>query len=158
MLTDLRILQTFKIDSSVTNISMLDKLSVRDFTPQTAKKGKQITERKKELRDEFLRQNKNLENVKEKCKSKKLSINVSFYLNNNTPDKSSFKKDLDNLLKILLDVLPEHMDDKIKEPGLGIIAENKDDEIFEIKCHKKFVDSKSEEGIDVEIYEYEMEN
>lgn len=133
---------------------MLEKISIRGFTPQTAKKGKQISQRKKELRDEFLYQNKNLENVKKTCKGKCLSINVSFYLNDNTPDKSSYKKDLDNLLKILLDVLPEHMDDETKEKGLGIIEENKDDLIFEIKCHKEFVHNKSEEGIDIEISEW----
>lgn len=133
---------------------MLGKISIRGFTPQTAKKGKQITERKQELRNEFLTQNRNLQNIKESCKGKKLSLDVSFYLNDNTPDKSSFKKDLDNLLKILLDVLPEYMDDGKKEMGLGIIQENKDDLIFEIKCHKEFVDGKSNEGIDVEISEF----
>ena len=126
---------------------MLGKLSIRDFTPQTAKKGKQITQRKKDLRDEFIRQNKDLKVTKENCKGKELSLKVTFYLNNNTPDKSSYKKDLDNLLKILLDVFPEFMDDKRKEPGLGIIEENKDELISEIKCYKDFVKSKSDEGI-----------
>lgn len=134
---------------------MLGKLSVRGFTPKTAKKGKQITQRKKELRNEFLKQNdERLENIKKICLGKDLSINVTFYLNDNTADTSSYKKDLDNMLKILLDVLPEHMDDNKKEHGLGIIEGNKDEKIFDIKCHKEFVDDTSKEGIDVEISEF----
>ena len=56
---------------------MLGKLSIRDFTPQTAKKGKQITQRKKDLRDEFIRQNKDLKVTKENCKGKELSLKVT---------------------------------------------------------------------------------
>lgn len=135
-------------------MTKLGKILIRGFTPKTAKKGKLITKRKKDLRDEFILQNVNLEDIKEVCKSKNLSLNVTFYLNDNTADTSSYKKDLDNLLKILLDVMPEHMDDKRKESGLGIIEGNKDEKIFDIKCHKEFVDSKSKEGIDVEIFEW----
>ena len=133
----------------------LGKISVRKFKPKTAKKGKEITERKKKLQEAFVEQNKNrLPELQEKCKGKQLSLDVTFYLNENTPDKSSYKKDLDNLLKILLDVIKEEMDDDKKKIGLGLVVKNKDEEVFEIICHKEFVSSDDDEGIDLIVSEW----
>ena len=133
---------------------MLGKISVRKFTPKTVKKGKETTIRKKELQEAFVKQNKNLRELQDKCQGKKLSINVTFYLNQNTPDKSSYKKDLDNLLKILMDVIKEEMDDNEKKIGLGLVVKNKDEEIFEIICHKEFVSNEDDEGIDLVVSEW----
>jgi Holliday junction resolvase RusA-like endonuclease len=135
---------------------MLGKISVRKFKPKTVKKGKETTKRKKDLQEAFVKQNPNLGELQEKCKNKRLSINVTFYLNENTPDKSSFKKDLDNLLKILMDVIKEEMDDSEKKAGLGLVIKNKDEEIFEIICRKKLVSSEDEEGIDLELSEWNI--
>lgn len=134
--------------------TILGKISVRKFTPKTVKKGKETTIRKKELQEAFVKQNKNLRELQDKCQGKKLSINVTFYLNQNTPDKSSFKKDLDNLLKILMDVIKEEMDDYEKKIGLGLVVKNKDEEIFEIICHKEFVSNEDDEGIDLVVSEW----
>ena len=133
---------------------MLGKISVRGFTPKTVKKGKETTIRKEDLYEAFVEQNKNLGELQDKCRGKKLSLNVTFYLNKNTPNKTSYKKDLDNLLKILMDVIKEEMDDDKKKAGLGLVIENKDEEIFEINCHKEFVSSKDDEGIDLVVSEY----
>ena len=132
---------------------MLGKISVRGFTPQTVKSGG-TTIRKEALQEAFEKQNPNLNKLQDKCRGKKLSLNVTFYLNKNTPDKTSYKKDLDNLLKILMDVIKEEMDDAKKKAGLGLVIENKDEEIFEINCHKEFVSSKDDEGIDLVVSEY----
>lgn len=132
----------------------LGKISVRKFKPKTAKKGKETTIRKKALKDAFVKQNDNLSELQEKCREKKLSINVTFYLNETTPDKTSYKKDLDNLLKILMDVIKEEMDDNEKKIGLGLVVKNKDEEIFEITCQKKLVQNEDEEGIDLIISEW----
>ena len=133
----------------------LGKLSIRKFTPKTAKKGKQTTFRKKELQEAFVDQNKrDLAELQEICKGKKLSLDVTFYLNENTPDKSSYKKDLDNLLKILMDVIKEEMDDDEKKIGLGLVIKNKDEEVYEIVCRKKFVSSEEAEGIDLIVSEW----
>ncbi len=137
-------------------MSILGKLSIRKFTPKTVKKGKETTRRKKDLQEAFVEQNHNLFELQEKCQGKQLSINVTFYLNENTPDKSSFKKDLDNLLKILMDVIKEEMDDSEKKIGLGLVIKNKDEEIFEIVCHKEFVSNKDDEGIDLVVSEWAM--
>lgn len=134
---------------------MLGKISVRKFKPKTAKKGKETTKRKRDLREAFVEQNRStLPELQEKCKGKKLSLNVTFYLNENTADKSSYKKDLDNLLKILMDVIKEEMDDDEKKIGLGLIIKNMDEEIFEINCHKEFVSSDDNEGIDLVVSEW----
>ena len=134
----------------------LGKISVRKFKPKTAKKGKETTKRKRDLRDEFVRQNPNLAKLQADCIEKQLSINVIFYLNKNTLDKSSYKKDLDNLLKILMDVIKEEMDDNEKKIGLGLVIKNKDEEVFEIICHKEFVSSDDDEGIDLVVSEWKM--
>lgn len=133
----------------------LGKISVRKFKPKTVKKGKETTKRKKELQEAFVKQNPNLFELQEVCKNKKLSINVTFYLNENTPDKSSFKKDLDNLLKILMDVIKEEMDDDEKKIGLGLVIKNKDEEIFEIICRKEFVQNEDDEGVDLIVSEWQ---
>lgn len=134
---------------------MLGKISIKKFKPKTVKKGKETTKRKQELQEAFVKQNPNLRKLQDDCKGKKLSINVTFYLNKNTPDKTSFKKDLDNLLKILMDVIKEEMDDNEKKTGLGLVIKNKDEEIFEIICHKEFVSNEDNEGIDLIVSEWE---
>ena len=133
---------------------MLGKISVRKFKPKTVKTGIETTMRKMDLQEAFVEQNPNLSKLQEECKGKQLSINVTFYLNENTPDKTSYKKDLDNLLKILMDVIKEEMDDDDKKIGLGLVIGNKDEEIFEIICHKEFVQSEDDEGIDLVLSEW----
>ncbi len=135
-------------------MTILGKISVRKFKPKTVKRGKETTKRKKDLQEAFVEQNKNLSELQEKCKGKQLSINVTFYLNENTADKSSYKKDLDNLLKILMDVIKEEMDDNERKIGLGLVIKNKDEEIFEIICHKEFVSNEDDEGIDLVVSEW----
>ena len=122
----------------------LGTLSIRNFKPKTVKKGKDTTKRKKELQEAFVNQNKDLPSLQEKCKGKRLSLKVIFYLNENTTDKSSYKKDLDNLLKILMDVIKQEMDDNERKTGLGLVMKNHDEEVYGILCHKEFV-TKNEE-------------
>jgi len=140
----------------VFDMSWLGEISVTSFIPQTAKTGSDMRERKKNLRDEFKEQNEDkLPKLIKKCKDKEfLKINVIFNLNTDVPNPNSFKKDLDNLLKVLLDIFPEEMDnDKIDE-GLGIIRGNEDERVREINCRKEFVNSHKKEGISVKFYEF----
>ena len=136
------------------NSNLLGQISVRKFKPKTAKKSKETTKRKKDLKEAFIEQNPNLTQLQTDCIGKQLSINVIFYLNKNTTDKTSFKKDLDNLLKILMDVIKEEMDDNERKIGLGLVIKNKDEEVFEINCHKEFVSSNDDEGIDLVVSEW----
>ncbi len=135
---------------------MLGEISIKKFTPQTSKKGKEMTERKITLRKEFQEQNENeLPNLIKNCKDKaKLKIEVIFNLNKNDENPDTLRKDLDNLLKVLLDILPEEMDTEGKNKGLGIIRGNEDDRVHEILCRKDFVESHEEEGIIVKFFEF----
>lgn len=132
-------------DSSIT-------ISVSGFEPKTAK-GKETTFRKLQLRDEFLAQN-NIEKIKHIFIGKKISVDVCFYLYEDPRDSSRYNKDMDNLLKIVFDVLSEYMDNDKKNPGLGLIEADKDYLIYELHSTKKLVRLESQEGIDVTIKKF----
>lgn len=134
---------------------MLGKILVKPFEPKTAKTGQEVT-RKIELRD-FIKNNiLTLDNVISSCRDKeKVSVEICFNLYDGIKnDTSRYDKDLDNLLKIVLDVLPDFMDNKSenRETGLGIIKNDK--QVFEIHSYKKFVQDTSQEGIDITISEW----
>jgi Holliday junction resolvase RusA-like endonuclease len=126
--------------------------SVKGFAPLTA--GKNVTERKKALRDRIRQSINNLEEARTNCRGKALTLNVTFHLLGNSTEEGRKRKDLDNLLKLLLDVLSENMVAKgtpVKQEGLGLISD--DEQIYEIHCRKKMVSDPLEEGIDLEISE-----
>ena len=43
-----------------------------------------------------------------------------------------------------------------KKIGLGLVIKNMDEEIFEINCHKEFVSSDDNEGMDLIVSEWKM--
>ncbi len=134
---------------------MLGKILVKPFEPKTAKTGQEVA-RKIELRD-FIKNNiLTLDDVISSCRDKeKVSVEICFNLYDGIKnDTSRYDKDLDNLLKIVLDVLPDFMDNKSenRETGLGIIKNDK--QVFEIHSYKKFVQDTSHEGIEITISEY----
>lgn len=119
-----------------------------NFNPLTS--GNKIIERKTNLRN-LLKEayGKDIKKIKEKSKnSQKLSIDVCFYLQK-TNEIGRVRKDLDNLLKILCDVLPKYMTASNEHEGLGIIDD--DDQIFEIHCKKEIIDSEKDEGLELTI-------
>ncbi len=138
---------------------ILGEISVKPFEPKTAKPGEEV-KRKKELRD-FIRDNvSDLDNIVNSCRNKeKVSLDVCFNLYDGVKNNiSRYDKDLDNLLKIVLDVLPEYMDNKQenRESGLGIIQNDK--QVFEIYSYKRFVQDISQEGIEIFISEFTPKN
>ena len=126
---------------------VLPKIQIRDFNPVTASRKK--VERKKDLRkrleDEI---GSNLPKIRKKTFGHPLFVDVCFYLlESKKLGKSG--KDLDNLLKILFDVLSDNMingQNPIK--GLGLMKD--DTFIYKIKCDKK-INSRSRRGIDLKI-------
>ena len=129
-------------------------IKIRNFEPLTASSDAVI--RKNKLKEKIKNNIKNLEEIKEFCKNKKLSITVQFYLYNGNKDgnpqpEGRTKKDLDNLLKIVLDVLPEKMDSEGKNDGLGLIKSDYDHLVYEIKTTKEIVSKENEEGMDIII-------
>lgn len=126
-------------------------IKVRRFPPVTS--GKNVLQRKKDLRDAIRKQigERKLKKVQERCRGKRLFLNVSYYLAK-TSESGRSQKDLDNLIKILFDVLPDYIasHSKAKEfEGLGLIENDRD--IFKICCEKEIVDSDAAEGLDLMI-------
>ena len=132
---------------------ILGNISIRgEFEPKTAKPGQEV-ERKIELRDIIRSRTQDLEQIRENCKDKKLALNICFYLNKERiDDVSRYTKDLDNLLKIVMDVFPDYMDKKETNEGLGLIKN--DNLIYDIHATKEFVFSKDQEGIEIKISQY----
>ena len=127
-------------------------LSIRGFTPQTY--GSDDVAKKIKLRDVIKSKIDDLSLVQRNCKGKKLAVDVCFNLFSATSELGRKTKDLDNLLKILLDTLPEYMDRAKTNEGLGLLPDDRDDLIFQINCKKNLVSNESEEGIDLKVYEY----
>lgn len=117
-----------------------------------------MIERKIKLRNFLRAQNTHIDESVEKCIDKCLSIDVCFYLFNGSTETGRSRKDLDNLLKILCDVLPESMvgDGNVVtgKEGLGLLRNNADDAIYEIHCMKRYVSSIEDEGLDCAIFEW----
>jgi len=136
---------------------MPEVISIRgDFEPKTAKAGQEV-ERKVELRDIIRARINNLDEIRENCKEKKIALDICFYLNKErTEDESRYTKDLDNLMKIVMDVLPDYMDKEEKNEGLGLIKN--DNMIFDIHAAKEFVSSKDKEGVEIKISKYNEKN
>ncbi|MCV0409377.1 RusA family crossover junction endodeoxyribonuclease [Nitrosopumilus sp.] len=129
-------------------------IRIRNFEPLTASSF--AVERKTKLREEIKKQTKNLDEIRKFCHDEELSIDVRFFLYDGSKDQNPqpegrIKKDLDNLLKIVLDVLPEKMDSEGENDGLGLIKRDYDHLVYEIKSIKKIVYDKDEEGIDIVI-------
>ena len=135
---------------------ILGEIHAKPFVPLTAKSQEEVT-RKIELRDFIKNNSSNLDSVVNPCRDKeKVSVDICFNLYDGVKnDTTRYDKDLDNLLKIVLDVLPDYMDNKSvnREPGLGIIQNDK--QVFEIHSYKKFVQDTSQEGIDIIISEWD---
>ena len=127
---------------------VLPKIKVRGFTPVTASSNK--VERKKELCKILKKEmGEDLPRIKEMTKEKPLAIDVCYYLSESS-DAGQSKKDLDNLLKILLDALSAKIGNGQNHlpPGLGLIRD--DGLVYKIKCEKR-INFRGWEGFDLKI-------
>jgi len=132
-------------------------IKIRWFEPLTA--SNDVVERKKKLKEKIENENKNLDEIRKFCQDKELSITVRFFLYDGSKDgnpqpEGRTKKDLDNLLKIVLDVLPEKMDSEGDNDGLGLIKKDYDHMVYEIKSTKEIVYDEDKEGIDIVISQW----
>ena len=121
---------------------------IRGFEPETSSSKK--LKRKKELKKALSAKiGKQYENILKRVIGRELFIDVIFYLYQSEQTGSS-KKDLDNLQKILLDVLSVNMvNGQGKLRGLGFLRD--DSEIFKIHCEKKLVNDPKNRGLDLKI-------
>ena len=127
-------------------------VSIKGYAPKTY--GSNDKTKKIELRDLILPKINNLDDIRKNCRGKRLSLQITFNLFSDTNIEGRKTKDLDNMLKIFCDVLPEYIDQDRTENGLGLIEDKQDDLIFEIKCRKSLVIDETQEGIDFTISEF----
>ncbi|MEK0329602.1 MAG: hypothetical protein QQN59_07705, partial [Nitrosopumilus sp.] len=80
----------------------------------------------------------------------------TYYLNKNTKIEGQYTKDLDNMTKILSDTLTDYLTKQDKDhdnkTGLGLMRD--DEDIHELHLVKKFVDTNSQQGIDITLYKW----
>ena len=133
---------------------LLKKIEIRKFTPPTL--AGDYVDHKKSLTKEILEKIPNIEELRQKTIGKKLSLEICFYLNDQTGEEGDTQKDLDNLLNVVFDVLPQHFTDEKNQliDGVGLIEGKSDYMIFETFASKEFVGTHDEEGLDIEIFEF----
>ena len=124
------------------------EIELKDF-PQLTSSSKKL-DRKKRLKVELEKAiGKDLKIIQTRCENQHLLIDVSFRVIE-SDEKGRSKTDLDNLLRILLDVLSVNMvngQDPIS--GLGLVQN--DAQIYEIRCKKIPVTKETDEGINIQI-------
>ena len=130
--------------------TLLD-ITIIPFEPVTTGSGKDKPEKEGKLRKAILEATtgQNLEQLKSRMKGRLVSITVGFFLWKGSPSVTNTRpvKDLDNLMKILFDVLGPG------PQGLGLLKE--DSYICEVYAKKELVDEKTDEGYRVLVEEYE---
>jgi len=138
---------TFGFKKSLVNVR------IRNFEPLTDNENP--IERKTALREK-IKEQIDLDKVKRDCEEKLFSLRIIYYLNKNTKIQGQYKKDLDNMTKIVSDVLTDYLSEQDKvnnqKTGLGLIRDDKD--IHELHLIKKFVDEDSDQGLDITLYKW----
>ena len=102
-------------------MSFKEMISLRGFEPKTARSQKEVKQ-KIELKETIEKKIKNVSKIRDACKGKtKFALDVKFFLWDGSSVEGRAKKDLDNLLKVVFDVLCDYMDKNEKYPGLGLM-------------------------------------
>lgn len=131
----------------------LVKIKIRNFEPLTANNDPM---KRKSILKEKIKEQIDLQKVKKDCENKLFSLKITYYLNNNTDIEGKYRKDLDNMTKLVSDVLADHLSHQEKDlgekTGLGLIRDDKD--IHEMHTIKKFVKNDSEQGLDISLYKW----
>ena len=132
--------------------TLLD-IPVIPFEPGTPGSGKDIGEKQGKLRSAILERvsQEELSKYKQALKGRLVTITLGFFLWKGSSKTTNTRavKDLDNLMKILFDVLGKG------QQGLGLLEE--DSYICEVYAKKELVENSSEEGLRIIIEEYEDE-
>jgi len=128
------------------------------FEPHTVRSGRGHKNVKRELHQAIMRaaDGDEIGAAREKIRNKTLRIDVEFRLwkGSDRTTNTRAKKDLDNLLKPILDVLQTSLNTQKTEPGLDLIEG--DESVHEIHAKKIIVDDESEEGIRITILEHSL--
>ena len=123
---------------------------IRDFEPLTDNDNS--PERKTTLLGK-IKDKVDLEKAKKDCENNLFSLKVIFYLNKNSKVQGQYQKDLDNMAKIVSDVLTDYLstNDKVnkQKTGLGLMSDDMD--IHELHLFKKFVEKDSDQGLGIKL-------
>lgn len=148
-----KLVRTFRIRALLIFKKPLLRVRIRDFEPQTDNDN--IIERKNDLLAE-IKKRIDLEKAKTKCKDNLISLKVVYYLNKNTTITGKFEKDLDNMTKVVSDVLTDYLTEQDcqnnHKTGLGLIRDDVD--IHELHLVKRFVDEDPDQGLDILLYKH----
>ncbi len=124
-------------------------INVVPFEPVTA--GQNLAEKEGRLKQAIMERVKpdELAELAKNRADRLVTLTVLFFLWKGSPKVTNTRsvKDLDNLLKIVLDVL------KLGPQGMGIIEE--DSYVCEVYSAKSLVDTEAEEGYRIIVEEYE---
>jgi Holliday junction resolvase RusA-like endonuclease len=122
---------------------------LKHFEPHTVRSGRGHKNVKKQLREAIMMavDGDDIGAAREKVRDKKLRIDIEFRLwkGSEKTTNTRAKKDLDNLLKPVLDVLQTSLNTQKTEPGLDLIEG--DEWVHEINARKFIVDAEDDEGI-----------
>ncbi len=142
-----------EMTETVQSSRTLVDIPIIPFEPGTPGSGKDVGEKQTKLRSAILERvsQEELSKFKEALKGRLVTITLGFFLWKGTPKTTNTRavKDLDNLMKILFDVLGKG------QQGLGLLEE--DSYICEVYAKKELVDDVSEEGLRIIIEEYQDE-
>lgn len=143
-----------RAEETVQSSRTLVDIPVIPFEPGTPGSGKDVGEKQSKLRAAILERvsQEELAKFKEALKGRLVTITLGFFLWKGSSKTTNTRavKDLDNLMKILFDVLGKG------QQGLGLLEE--DSYICEVYAKKELVDDQSEEGLRIIIEEYEDED
>lgn len=135
----------------VTSSRTLVDIPVIPFEPPTTGSGHDIGEKQGKLRSAILERvtQAELGKFKDDLKGRLVTITLGFFLWKGSSKTTNTRavKDLDNLMKIIFDVLGKG------QQGLGLLEE--DSYICEVYAKKELVEEQSEEGLRIIIEEYE---
>lgn len=135
----------------VSSSRTLADIPVVPFEPPTTGSGKDIGEKQGKLRSAILERvtQAELGKFREALKGRLVTITLGFFLWKGSTKTTNTRavKDLDNLMKIIFDVIGKG------QQGLGLIEE--DSYICEVYAKKELVEDQSEEGLRIIIEEYD---
>ena len=126
-------------------------INITPFEPATTGSGGNIAEKEARLKKAIMERVKpdDLAQLVKSRADRLVTLTVLFFLWKGSPKVTNTRavKDLDNLLKIVLDVL------KLGPQGLGIVEE--DSYVCEVYSAKQLVDDEKEEGYRIIVEEYQ---
>ena len=132
------------------------KVEVIGFEPMSGSigKGKRLV-KKKELVDKIAsKAGEEIQIARAALLQKRVHVRAEFYLwkGGEGYTNTTSKKDLDNLLKLVFDVLQPYVDSQHTTTGLRVIET--DEDVFYAEAIKKIVDEREKAGLRLEVSLY----